>query len=106
MSKQKPFSNTHRPRRTYTPELRADAVRLVLHEQRTIASVARALEVSPKTLSAWVRQTKVDQGHGPEGALTSDEKDELRRLRRENRQLRMEREILKKATAFFVKELP
>ena len=56
------------------------------------------------SLQKWVRQAAVDGGHGPEGALTTDERQELYRLRRELRQVKMERDFLKKATAFFAKE--
>ena len=94
----------HRARRQYTPEFKAGAVRLVLEEGRSSASVARDLDLTRSALDGWVRQTRADAGQGPVGALTSSEKDELSSLRREVRQLRMEREILKKAAAFFAKE--
>ena len=79
-------------------------VRLVLEEGLTISQVCCDLGISTSSLSRWVQQAEIDAGRGEEGALTTDEKDELRRLRRENAQLRMEREILKKAAAFFAKE--
>jgi transposase len=93
-----------RPRREYTPEFRAGAVRLVLEEGRSAASVARDLDLTRSALDGWVRQAKADAGKGPAGMLPSSEKEELARLRRENRHLRMERDILKKAAAFFAKE--
>jgi transposase len=75
--------------------------------QRTgkpIAEVAADLGVSGEALRKWVQQAKVDAGEGPPGALTTDEREELRRLRRENKTLQMEREILNKAAAFCAKE--
>ena len=89
---------------TYTPEFRADAVQLVGQSGKSVRQVASDLGVATESLSRWVRQARVDAGHGPTGALTTEEREELRRLRRENATLRMEREILKKAAAFFAKE--
>ena len=100
MSKRK--SNKRRNR--YTAEFRAEAVRLVKASGKSCAAIARDLGVPASCLSRWVAQAEVDAGRGPAGALTTEEKQELARLRRENRELRMEREILKKATAFFAKE--
>ena len=93
-----------RRRRSFTDEFKAGAVALVLREGKTVAEVAKDLDLTPSALSQWVKQTKVDSGKGPLGALTTAEKDELARLRKENRELRMERDILKKAAAFFAKE--
>ena len=67
-----------------------------------MAQVVRELGVSPDTLRAWVKQTEIDAGH--RGGLTTDERQELGRLRREVKRLQEEREILKKATAFFAAE--
>lgn len=92
-----------RKRRQYTPEQKADAVRLV-REVGNLAKVARDLDLTESSLRNWVQRADIDEGHGPEGALTSDEREELRRLRRENRTLEMERDFLKKAAAFFAKE--
>ena len=89
---------------TYTPEFRADAVRLVDQSDKSLRQVAADLGLSTESLRRWVLQARTDAGTGPEGALTTAERDELRRLRRENTTLRMEREILKKAAAFFAKE--
>jgi transposase len=66
--------------------------------------VARDLDLTETALRSWVRQAEIDAGGGTAGALTTDERAEVARLRRENRTLRMERDILKKATAFFAKE--
>ena len=93
-----------RQRRQHSDEFKAGAVRLVLEEQRSIASVAKDLDVQPSVLGAWVLQARADAGKGALGALTSSEKEELARLRKENRVLKMERDILKKAAAFFAKE--
>lgn len=93
-----------RKRRQFTPEFKAEAVRLVVEEKRPVATVARELGIWGTSLSQWVEQAQADRGEGKPGALTSVEREELAALRREVRTLRMEREILKKATAFFAKE--
>ena len=92
-----------RQRRKYTSEQKADAVRMV-RELGNLAKVARDLDLTESSLRNWVRQAEIDEGRGPEGALTTEEREELRRLRRENRRLEMERDFLKKAAAFFAKE--
>jgi len=92
-----------RKRREYTLEQKADAVRLV-REVGNLAQVARDLDLTESALRSWVKQADIDEGHGPEGALTTEEREELRRLRRENRTLQQERDFLKKAAAFFAKE--
>lgn len=66
--------------------------------------MARELGVSPEGLRNWVRQDDTDRGEGPSGAPTSTEKDELRRLRRQNREQQQTIEVLRKATVFFAKE--
>ena len=89
-----------RARRTFTDEQKAEAVRLA-RETGNLRQVARDLDIGRSSLVAWVRQADVDAGQGPEGALTTEEKAELARLRREVKTLRMERDFLKKAAAFF-----
>jgi transposase len=93
-----------RIRRTFTKEFREEAIRLVKRGDRTMAEIGRNLGVSDKTLWNWSHRADVDAGKGRPGELTTTEREELRKLRRENAQLREEREILKKATAFFAKE--
>lgn len=93
-----------RKRRAFTPEFKADAVKLVLAGGRTVGQVAKDLDLTETALRAWVRQAEVDAGQGTPDALTTDERNELSRLRRENKQLRVEREILKAAATFFAKE--
>lgn len=93
-----------KPRRQYTDEYKAGAVRLVLEEDQSVSQVARSLGIHRSLIDIWVRQAKTDAGKGRAGAATSSEKEELTRLRRENRILKMERAILVKAAAFFAKE--
>jgi transposase len=93
-----------RKRRKFTPEFKQEVVELCMRGDRSIGEVARDLDLTESAVRNWVKQHEVDEGRGPEGALSTEEKEELQRLRRENRALREEREILKKATAFFAKE--
>jgi transposase len=91
------------PRPPYPLEFRAEAVRLVRSTNKLIRDVAQDLGVSEQALRNWVRQADLDDGQRSDG-LTTSELEELRRLRRENRVLREEREIIKKAAAFFARE--
>jgi transposase len=91
-------------RRKFTTEFKTEAVKLALESSKTPAEIGRELGVSGKSLRQWIKQHEIDHGTGPAGALTTQEREEFRKLRREVRELRMEREILKKATAFFAKE--
>jgi transposase len=84
----------------YPEEFRREAVRLLRRGDRTVPELARDLGCSPQSLRNWSRQVDLDEGRRSDG-LTSDEREELKRLRRENRILVEEREILKKAAAFF-----
>ena len=92
-----------RARRSFTDEFKAGAVRLVLDEGRTIAQVARDLDVTASAIGNWVERARADRTKGRTG-LTTVEREELARLRKENRELRMERDLLKKAAAFFARE--
>ncbi|RKH56607.1 hypothetical protein D7X96_39100 [Corallococcus interemptor] len=93
-----------RQRRKFTQEFKDGAVKLVLAEGKGIPEVAKDLDLTESALRTWVEQAKQARGEGKPGALLQDEREELARLRAENRQLRMERELLKKAAAFFAKE--
>jgi transposase len=84
----------------YPEEFRREAIKLLRRGDRSIPELARDLGVSPQSLRNWSKQVDLDEGRRSDG-LTSDERDELKRLRRENRILTEEREILKKAAAFF-----
>ena len=89
-----------RRRPTYSPEFKAEAIRLVRTTSDALSKIARDLGVQPGTLRTWVEATRP----APADPLTTDERTELIGLRRENRRLREERDILKKATAFFAKQ--
>ncbi len=91
-------------RRHFTPEYKAEVVRLVQAGEKTAGQVARDLDLTETSVRAWVRQAVIDGGKGPAGALTTAEREELAALKREVKTLRMERDILKKAAAFFAKE--
>jgi transposase len=92
-----------RSRRTFSEEFKAGAVRLVLEEGKTVGAAARDLDLTESSLRNWVEQARADRTQGRTG-LTTAEREELARLRKENRVLQEEREILKKATAFFAKQ--
>ena len=92
-----------RARRQFTDEFMAGAVRLVLDEGKTIGAVSRDLDLTPSSLANWVRHAQADRTKGRTG-LTTAEREELARLRKENRVLQEERDILKKAAAFFAKQ--
>ena len=91
-----------RSRRYFSREFKAETVELIRSSGRSIPDVCRDLDLTETTVRNWVRQVAIDAGE-VEGLMT-DERDELRRLRAENRTLRMERDLMKKAAAFFAKD--
>ena len=93
-----------RARRSFSPEFKAEAVRLCKAGDRSVGQVALELDLTETALREWVKRADVDAGNGPPEALTTEERDALRELRKRVKRLEMEREILKKATAFFAKE--
>jgi transposase len=93
-----------RTRPPYPAAFRAEAIELARTSGKTIPELAKDLGVSGQTLRNWVHQADIDAGHGRPDQLTTTEQQQLRRLRRENQVLRQEREILKKAAAFFARE--
>lgn len=93
-----------RKRRSFTAEFKAEAVRLCRVGDRSVAQVAGDLDLTETALREWVKRADVDAGKGPPEALTTSEREELARLRRENKRLTMERDILKAAATFFAKE--
>ena len=97
-------SMARRARRKFSPQFKAETVKLVRGSGKTVGEVARELDLTETALRHWVQQAAIDQGKGPEGALTTAEKEELTKLRRENRTLRVERDLLVKWAAFFAKE--
>ena len=92
-------------RKQYSKEFKLDAISLVTDQGYTITEAARSLELNRSVLQRWIKEFKSDEGHAfrGNGKLTA-EQAEIRRLKEENRQLKMEKEILKKATVFFAKE--
>jgi transposase len=88
-------------RKTYTPEYRREAARLVIDTGRTVAAVAREIGVGEQLLGRWVQQERARAGGGGEAPLDLSERAELDRLRRENQDLRMDNDFLGKAAAFF-----
>ena len=93
-----------RKRRRFSVQFKKDAVALVTEGGISVAQAARDLDIYETTLRNWMKKYQASGGEGSSDALTTDEQKELRRLRRENKTLKMEREILKKATTFFAKE--
>jgi len=95
-----------RKRSNYTKEFKQDAVKLVIEQRYSCPEVGRRLDVAASNVTRWVRQYRQDQQDLSDGGITCKELEaENRRLKKENKRLEMEREILKKAAAFFAKEL-
>lgn len=86
----------------YPPQFKAEAIELVRSSGKSISQIAQELGVSATSLRNWVKQDQIDQGERQ--GLTTEERQELRKLRKENKVLRQEREILRKAAAFFARE--
>jgi transposase len=91
-------------RRYFTREYKAEVVGLCRKSGKRVGEIARDLGLTETSVRAWIRQAEIDEGKGPGGALTTAEREEFAALKRENKTLRMERDILRKATAFFAKE--
>jgi transposase len=89
----------------YSPEFKRDAIALALSSGKSINQTARELGMSHETLRNWVKQARIDQGQGAPGELTSAEREELRQLRREVADLHAERDILRRAAAYFAREM-
>jgi transposase len=96
--------NKPRGRRSFTPEFKAEIVELCQRGDRSIGQVARDFDLTETAVREWVRQAERDAGSRRDGGLTGAERQELSALRRENRRLREDVEILKRATSFFAKE--
>ena len=92
---------TRRNRRKFTGEFKVETVKLIRESGRTVSSVAKELDLTETAVRDWVKKAEAS---GSAGLLGADERAELRRLRKENQELRMEKEILRKATVFFAKE--
>ena len=91
-------------RKRFTKEQKAEAVQMVRESGNSVAVIAHDLGIHENTLRKWYRQAELDEGRGPSDELTTSEKAEIRKLKREVRRLRMERDFLKKATSFFARE--
>ena len=91
-----------RPRRKFSDEFKRDAVEIVNSSGKSIAQVARELGIYDSTLGSWVKQDEIDRG--VRDGVSTSEREEVTELRRENARLRMERELLKRAVAFWVRE--
>ena len=103
MSRMSRSNSGRRPRRQFSDEFKDGAVRLVLDEEKTVGAVARELDLTPSALGGWVRQARADRTKGKSG-LMKEEREELARLRKENRELRLERDLLKKVSALFARD--
>ena len=93
-----------RRRRSFTPEFKAEIVELCQRGERSVGQVAKDFDLTETAVREWVKQAERDAGTRDDGGLTSDERRELGELRKENRRLREDVDILKRAAAFFAKE--
>ena len=103
MSKMGSRTAGRRARRQFSEEFRIGAVRLILDEGKTVGAVARELDLTPSALAGWVRAGQAERTQGKSGLMKED-REELVRLRKELRIVQEEREILKKAAAYFAKQ--
>lgn len=97
------MSKVAKSRRRFSPELKAEVIKLAIQGGRSVPDICKTHELPESSVYAWVRQAKVDAGKGRPDELTTAEKQELARLRQENRELRRERDFLKSAAAYFAK---
>ena len=103
MSRMSRSTGGRRLRRQFSDEFKEGAVRLVLDEGKTVGAVARELDLTPSALGFWVRQARAERTQGESG-LMKEEREELTRLRKEVRELRMERDLLRRVSALFAKD--
>jgi transposase-like protein len=92
-----------RKRRSFTPEYKAEVVKLVRTSGKSIGQVASELELTETAVRSWVKRAEIDEKQDPNGPLTSEERAEVTRLRRELRTVTQERDFLRKAAAFFAR---
>ncbi len=95
---------TKKPRRLFTDEQKAEAVRIVTQSGRPVSQIAQEMGLTASALRQWVKQSQIDHQSDPAGQLTSAERKELIALRRDLKRVQMERDFLKKAATFFAKE--
>lgn len=95
---------SNKPRRQFTPEQKTEAVEIVKQSGKPISQIAKEMGLTESALRNWVKQAQIDRAAKPNGPLTTEERQELARLRRENKRLQMERDFLKKAATFFAVE--
>lgn len=95
---------TRRERRAFTPEYKAEVLALVRQGEKSVSQICRDLDLTDSSVRLWIKQDIFDNGKMTQNSLSETDQQELERLRNENKRLKMERDILKKATAFFAKE--
>ena len=93
-----------RERRKFTKQYKAEVVQLIRESGKALTAVCHELDLTPSAVSEWVKRAAADAGQGPAGVLTTVEREELHRLRREVRELKREKEFLGKAAAFFASQ--
>ena len=95
---------SQKPRRLFTDEQKAEAVRIVNQSGKPVSQVAKEMGLTESALRKWVKQAQIDRQSTPQGQLTSAERKEFNELRRELKRVQMERDFLKKVATFFAKE--